>query len=43
MGLQGWWDGKVGFEAYASHIELRKVQVRSLVWQPTARHYAPEF
>ena len=34
---------KIGFEAYASHIQLRHVQVRSLAWDPIERHYAPEF
>jgi hypothetical protein len=35
---------KVGFEAYASHIQIRNIQIRSLTsWQTLAKQYAPEF
>lgn len=34
---------KVGFEAYASHIQIRNIRVRSLVWQPRQLSYAPEW
>jgi hypothetical protein len=34
---------KVGFEAYASHIQLRNIEVRRLAWQPRLQQYAPEF
>jgi hypothetical protein len=34
---------KVGFEAYCSHIQIRKVQVRSILWRKVDMTYAPEF
>jgi hypothetical protein len=34
---------KVGFEAYCSHIQIRRIQIRRLVWQPVAEYYKPEF
>ncbi len=34
---------KVGFEAYASHIQIRNIQVRRLQWQPRLLQYAAEF
>jgi hypothetical protein len=34
---------KVGFEAYASHIQVRNIQVRQLSWQPRLQQYASEF
>lgn len=34
---------KVGFEAYASSIQIRNIQVRQLVWEPRTQHYSPEF
>ncbi|MFN8464083.1 MAG: hypothetical protein U0X20_00970 [Caldilineaceae bacterium] len=35
---------KVGFEAYASHIQIRNIQIRSLTaWQTSPKQYAPEF
>jgi hypothetical protein len=34
---------KVGFEAYASQIEIRNITVRQITWQPRVREYAPEF
>lgn len=34
---------KVGFEAYCSHIQIRKVQVRSIAWRRTDMSYTREF
>ncbi len=34
--------GRVGFEAYASRIQLRAIQVRRPLWQPVERTYPPE-
>jgi len=34
---------RVGFEAYASHIQVRHLSVRSIVWERCERSYAPEF
>lgn len=34
---------RIGFEAYASHIQIRNIQVRSLQWQPHPLHYEPEW
>lgn len=34
---------KVGFEAYASQIQIRNIQVRRLIWQPRVLRYEPEF
>lgn len=33
---------KVGFEAYASHIQIRSIQVRQIAWTPIDQHYEPE-
>jgi len=35
--------GLIGFEAYASHIQIRGLVVRQLVWTPRQLTYAPEF
>lgn len=35
--------GLVGFEAYASKIQIRRVCVRQIVWSPRDLSYAPEF
>ena len=34
---------KVGFEAYCSHIQVREVRVRSILWRPVENRYTPEF
>jgi hypothetical protein len=34
---------KVGFEAYCSHIQIRKVQIRRIAWHPIEPTYVPEF
>ena len=34
---------KVGFEAYASHIQIRNIRVYRLAWQPRPLSYAAEF
>ncbi|RAP75313.1 hypothetical protein [Paenibacillus montanisoli] len=34
---------KVGFEAYASYIQLRNVRIRSIEWEPRVRSYPAEF
>ncbi|SFT02569.1 hypothetical protein [Paenibacillus sp. BC26] len=34
---------KVGFEAYASFIQIRHVRIRSIEWQPLVRAYSAEF
>ena len=35
--------GLVGFEAYASKIQIRNVAVRQIVWEPREQTYAAEF
>ena len=35
--------GLIGFEAYASHIQVRDLAVHELVWQERDLEYAPEF
>ena len=35
--------GKIGFEAYCSHIAIKGIRVKTLVWQPEIGHYNPEF
>jgi hypothetical protein len=34
---------KVGFEAYSSHIRIRKVIIRRIKWEPVDMYYDPEF
>ena len=34
---------KVGFEAYCSHVQIRNLCVRGLVWEPVTSRYEPEF
>jgi hypothetical protein len=34
---------KVGFEAYASHIQISKIKVWGIAWQPRSLSYAAEF
>ena len=34
--------GLVGFEAYASHIQIRRPVIRQIVWQPRVLAYEPE-
>jgi len=33
---------KVGFEAYASHIQVRHIVIRQIAWQPVEMKYGPE-
>jgi hypothetical protein len=35
--------GKVGFEAYASWIQIRNIKVRQISWNPLDMKYDPEF
>ena len=35
--------GLVGFEAYARHIQVRRVSVRRIAWEDRPFSYAPEF
>jgi hypothetical protein len=35
--------GKVGFEAYASRIQVRNIKVRRINWKPVNMKYEPEF
>ena len=35
--------GLVGFEAYASMIQIRRLTIRQITWQPQVQSYAPEF
>jgi hypothetical protein len=35
--------GMIGFEAYASMIQVRRLVVRQIVWQERSLHYAQEF
>ena len=34
---------KVGFEAYASHIQVRSIVIRQIAWKPLDLKYPPEF
>jgi hypothetical protein len=34
---------RVGFEAYASHIQIGKIKVWGIEWQPRSQSYAAEF
>jgi hypothetical protein len=34
---------KVGFEAYASHIQVRNIIIRQVAWRPVEMKYAPQF
>lgn len=35
--------GRVGFEAYCSHIQIRNVIIRRISWTPRSMEYTPEF
>lgn len=35
--------GKIGFEAYSSHIRFTDFKVRRAVWEPHETAYAPEW
>lgn len=35
--------GKVGFEAYCSHIQVRNLVIRRIAWTPLTLAYRPEF
>ncbi len=34
---------KVGFEAYCSHVAVRNLKIRRIVWRPVDSRYEPEF
>ena len=35
--------GRIGFEAYCSHIQIRKLKIKRLTWQENDACYIPEF